>query len=76
MVDVSDSLETLIRRPGISHWKPAVNRDGDVSFGSYADYLASLKNGTGKSKLTVTHWPPDNVKELNLERWYVLLSNL
>ena len=70
MVDVSSSLEALIRRPGIAHWRPAVNRDVDVSFGSYADYLASLSNGPGKSKLSATHWPPENAKELNLERWY------
>ena len=69
LLDVSSSLETLIRRPGLTCWRPAVNRDVDVGHENYSSYLSTLQNGAGKSKLSATHWPPDNAKELNLERW-------
>ncbi|EJD05354.1 S-adenosyl-L-methionine-dependent methyltransferase [Fomitiporia mediterranea MF3/22] len=112
LVDVSDTLPSLIRRPGLSTWRPAVGREVDMSYATYEEYGDSIAEesaaaeaaangdaapedvpvGDGSSepvehrgkgrdrrrdknqnrpvrkKLLKTHWPPENVGELNLER--------
>ncbi|KAI9444273.1 cytosine-5--methyltransferase [Lactarius indigo] len=57
LVDVSDSLPALIRRPGLKHWFPSVSRD--LQFvDSYEQYAASLPDGRATSRLAQSHWPP------------------
>ena len=38
LVDVSETLPSLARRPGMSTWRPAVDRDANMSFASYKEY--------------------------------------
>lgn len=71
MVDVSESLPSLIRRPGLTKWLPTVGRDLKY-FDTYEHYVASLPGGKGAARLTRSHWPP--AEELGLERWYVRLA--
>ena len=74
MVDVSESLPTLIRRPGLTHWVPTVSRDLQF-FDSYEQYVASLPSGgKGTARLVRSHWPPTPTEKLCLERWWVFLS--
>lgn len=44
LVDASDVLTDLKRRPGLSSWRPAVNRDVDVSYASYEEYCDALES--------------------------------
>ncbi|CAE6481525.1 unnamed protein product [Rhizoctonia solani] len=69
LVDVSSSTPELKRRPGLSTWRPAVNREMDTSFSSYADFIESLpENKRSETKMQPTHWPPADVEQLSLER--------
>ncbi|CAE7182019.1 unnamed protein product [Rhizoctonia solani] len=69
LVDVSSSLPELKRRPGLSTWRPAVNREMDASFSSHAEFIESLpENKRSETKMQATHWPPTGVEQLNLER--------
>ncbi|KAJ1302218.1 hypothetical protein OPQ81_001042 [Rhizoctonia solani] len=69
LVDVSTSLPELKRRPGLTTWRPAVSREMDFSFSSYADFIESLpENKRSETKMQVTHWPPPDVEQLNLDR--------
>ncbi|KAL5514498.1 hypothetical protein ACEPAG_2587 [Sanghuangporus baumii] len=43
LVDVSDTLPSLVRRSGTSSWRPAVGRDVDLSYSSYEEYCAALE---------------------------------
>ena len=55
----------------MSHWKPSVDKELNF-FDSYENYLESLPGEKRKTtKMVKTHWPPDNVDELHLDRWYV-----
>lgn len=51
LVDVSDDLPSLVRKPGLSTWRPAVDRDINMSFVSYKEYCeyfdATFKNIQG-----------------------------
>ena len=66
LVDVSESLPTLIRKPGLTKWLPTTGRDMKF-FDTYEDYVASLPGGKGTARLVRSHWPP--TEELGLERW-------
>ena len=71
LVDVSLRLPGLKRRPGMSKWQVAVDKDATVFFDSQRDFLASLpmereKNERGKVPQTL--FPPENVRDLHLER--------
>jgi len=68
LVDVSESLLPLVRRPGLTKWLPSVGRDLKY-FETHEQYLASLSGGKGTARLARSHWPP--AEELGLERWYV-----
>jgi 16S rRNA C967 or C1407 C5-methylase (RsmB/RsmF family) len=68
LVEVSESLPSLIRRPGLTKWLPAAGRDPKY-FETYGQYIASLPGGKGTARLTRSHWP--RAEELGLERWYV-----
>lgn len=71
LVDVSELLPTLIRRPGLTKWLPTIGRDIQF-FETYENYLASLPGGKGTARLARGHWPP--AEELGLDRWYVPLD--
>ena len=71
LIDVSSLYPQLIRKPGMTHWKPPVDKEPNF-FGSYEGYLGSLTEERRKeTKMVETHWPPDNVDELHLDRWCV-----
>lgn len=72
LVDVSLRLPGLKRRPGMSKWRVAVDKDAAVLFDSQRDFLASLptereKNERG-AKVPQTLFPPENARDLHLER--------
>lgn len=71
LVEVSESLPSLIRRPGLTKWLPTVGRDMKY-FETYDDYIASLPGGKGTARLARSHWPP--TEDLGLERWYAHLA--
>ncbi|KAH9990974.1 S-adenosyl-L-methionine-dependent methyltransferase [Russula compacta] len=64
LIDISKSLPSLIRRPGLTRWLPTIGRDLQF-FETYDDYLASL-GGNGSARLVRSHWPP--AEELGLDR--------
>ncbi len=71
LVEVSESLPSLIWRPGLTKWLPTVGRDLKY-FETYEHYVASLPGGKGTARLARSHWPPS--EDLGLERWYVHLA--
>lgn len=71
LVEVSESLPSLIRRSGLTKWLPSVGRDINY-IETHDDYIASLPGGKGTARLTRSHWPP--TEDLGLERWYVHLA--
>lgn len=71
LVEVSKSLPSLIRRPGLTKWFPTVGRDMKY-FETYDDYIASLPGGKGTARLARSHWPP--TEDPGLERWYAYLA--
>ena len=78
LVDVSEHLPELNRRPGITSWRPAINKDVDMPYGTFAEYCESFEKLSGtelkeqnRKRLLETHWPPANAGALGLERWCV-----
>jgi multisite-specific tRNA:(cytosine-C5)-methyltransferase len=71
LVNVSESLPSLIRRPGLTRWLPTIGRDLQF-FETYDQYLASLPGGKGTGRIARSHWPP--AEELGLDRWCVYLD--
>ncbi|KAG5644352.1 hypothetical protein DXG03_008649 [Asterophora parasitica] len=69
LVDVSSKLSTLKRRPGLTIWRPAVDRSVNMDFGTYQEFKNSqhLKDNPN-SKLTESHWPPQDVERFDLPR--------
>lgn len=69
LVDVSESLPTLIRRPGLQTWMPTTDRNLTF-FDTYEEYIASLGGNKGVQRVGRSHWPPaEGVAEMHLERW-------
>ncbi|PFH50485.1 hypothetical protein AMATHDRAFT_144951 [Amanita thiersii Skay4041] len=68
LVDVSEKLPALKRRPGITFWTPTVDPTAKTTYESYEAFLGSSLSPTLKSKLSQGHWPPTNVEQLNLHR--------
>ncbi|EGO03524.1 hypothetical protein SERLA73DRAFT_101720 [Serpula lacrymans var. lacrymans S7.3] len=69
LLDVSMQLPQLIRRPGITTWRPTVDRSINTVFDTYEDYTQTLDETQREdSKMLSSHWPPSNTKELNLTR--------
>lgn len=72
LVDVSDRLPELVRRPGLTSWNPTVSKEIDTSFASYDDFVATLTEEQKEiTKLTPNHWPPapEEANALGLTRW-------
>lgn len=71
LIDVSSFYPQLIRKPGMTNWKPPVDKELNF-FDSHEAYLKSLPEEKRKTtKMVKTQWPPDNVDELYLDRWCV-----
>jgi len=71
LIDVSSLYPQLIRKPGVGHWKPPVDKELNF-FDSYEAYMESLPEERRRTtKMAKTHWPPENVDELHLDRWCV-----
>jgi multisite-specific tRNA:(cytosine-C5)-methyltransferase len=72
-VDVSSQLPSLIRRPGLTAWRPSVDKEVSTKFETYADFVKEKGENwvSLNSKMTAGHWPPANVEDLGLERWWV-----
>ncbi|ETW75883.1 hypothetical protein HETIRDRAFT_436831 [Heterobasidion irregulare TC 32-1] len=68
IVDVSEMLPSLVRRPGLTKWIPSVDRD--LKFcETYDECIRSLPaNRRADTRLGRSHWPPSDVQGLNLER--------
>jgi len=55
----------------MTNWKPPVDKELNL-FDSYEGYLESLSEEKRKTtKMVESQWPPDNVGELHLDRWWV-----
>ncbi|GBE83565.1 Multisite-specific tRNA:(cytosine-C(5))-methyltransferase trm4b [Sparassis crispa] len=71
LVDMPNHLPGLIHRPGITTWKPTVDRSIFTDFATYEDYIQSLpESRRADSKMHPSHWPPppSEAVELNLTR--------
>ena len=68
-MDVSENLPGLIARPGLTAWRPTVDRSAEVTYESFDDFLKASVDPALKLKLSQSHWPPKNTAELNLHRW-------
>ncbi|KAG6821132.1 hypothetical protein H0H93_006471 [Arthromyces matolae] len=69
LVDVSDKLPELKRRPGLKSWRPSVDRSMDTGYATYEEFMAAQDaKGNPKTKLTDGHWPPADVDHYNLHR--------
>lgn len=62
LVDVSNELPELKRRPGLSDWK-VFTKDAQL-----VDKMEDLPKDT-KGRFYPSMWPPQNARELHLERW-------
>ncbi|KAG6917778.1 hypothetical protein DXG01_001183 [Tephrocybe rancida] len=69
LVDVSDKLPALKRRPGLTAWRPSVDRTINTNYATYEEFLASRDaKDNPNTKLTEGHWPPADVERYNLPR--------
>ncbi|KDQ20325.1 hypothetical protein BOTBODRAFT_27748 [Botryobasidium botryosum FD-172 SS1] len=69
LLDVSSSLPELQRRPGLSKWKVAADKQITMC-DTYESFLSIPRPAGQKvsAKLTETHFPPANAATLNLDR--------
>ncbi|KAG7086445.1 hypothetical protein E1B28_002398 [Marasmius oreades] len=68
LVDVSSSLPSLKRRPGLSAWRPTADKAVKTTYETYSAFLEANPQAAANTKLTEGHWPPSNVADLHLER--------
>ncbi|KAG6840999.1 hypothetical protein C0991_002779 [Blastosporella zonata] len=69
LVDVSEKLPALIRRPGLTSWRPSVDRTINTTYATYQDFRASQDEKEAlNTKLTEGHWPPADVERYSLPR--------
>ncbi|KAF5380127.1 hypothetical protein D9615_006115 [Tricholomella constricta] len=69
LVDVSSMLPALKRRPGLSSWRPSVDRSINTAYATYEEFQASqFANDNPNTKLTEGHWPPKDVERYDLPR--------
>jgi multisite-specific tRNA:(cytosine-C5)-methyltransferase len=73
LVDVSTQLPELIRRPGLTSWRPTNAKAATKTYQTFEQYIATLSDTQkSESKMTEGHWPPPNVQQLHLEHWSVI----
>ncbi|KAF7795210.1 hypothetical protein EIP86_006360 [Pleurotus ostreatoroseus] len=71
LVDMSNYLPSLIYRPGLTTWTPAVNREVTTEFATFQDFIQSVpESQRADVKMTESHWPPPatEANELYLTR--------
>ncbi|KAG6811829.1 hypothetical protein H0H92_005626 [Tricholoma furcatifolium] len=69
LVDVSDKLPALKRCPGLTSWRPSVDRTINTNYATYEEFQASQDaKDNPNTKLTSGHWPPADVERYNLPR--------
>ncbi|KAK7037524.1 tRNA (cytosine-5-)-methyltransferase ncl1 [Paramarasmius palmivorus] len=68
LVDVSASLPSLQRRPGLKTWRPTADKAVKTTYETYSAFVEADPQTAANTKLTEGHWPLQNVEELNLER--------
>jgi multisite-specific tRNA:(cytosine-C5)-methyltransferase len=67
IVDVSDRLPELKRRPGLTSWRATPDKTLNTCYDLYSDFVNAGPNVEGaNAKLTPGHWPPENATELGL----------
>jgi len=64
-------LPELKRRPGLSKWRPCVDKSSMKTYETYQEYQNSDLDTHLKTKLTEGHFPPQDVESLNLPFWYL-----
>lgn len=72
LVDMSNHLPTLQFRPGMTTWRPSVDRAVVLDYPTYDDFIQSLpESKRADTKLLKSHWPPppDEAESLRLTRW-------
>jgi multisite-specific tRNA:(cytosine-C5)-methyltransferase len=77
LVDVGEKLPELKRRPGLTSWRPTVDRK-ITTFSSYQEFLESMDGANmthAQSTMTKEHWPPPDAADLGLARWSVVLPD-
>ncbi len=65
---MSAKYPELKRRPGLTTWRPTVDRSCEVTYETFEDFQNASVDTALKSKLTRSHWVPDSA-QLNLHRW-------
>jgi multisite-specific tRNA:(cytosine-C5)-methyltransferase len=70
LIDVSDRLPGLVRRPGLTSWRPAIDKEGNAPYETFEEYKQSVGEG---GKLGEAMWPPgeEEAERLGLKKWYV-----
>ncbi|KAK2459717.1 hypothetical protein APHAL10511_008268 [Amanita phalloides] len=68
LVDVSEKYPDLKRRPGLTVWRPTVDRACETTYETFGDFSDTSLDSLLKSKLSEGHWPPKDVDTLNLRR--------
>ncbi|CAG8685040.1 14337_t:CDS:2, partial [Acaulospora colombiana] len=77
LVDSSDRLPELSRRPGVNSWKVAVDKQGERLAESYDTYWNGLNEHMKReSKILDTMFPPANVENLHLDRCWRIYPHL
>ncbi|KAF5343843.1 hypothetical protein D9756_011343 [Leucocoprinus leucothites] len=66
LVDVSSMLPELKRRPGLTKWRPCVDKTSMKTYETYQEYQKSDLDVNLKTKLTEGHFPPEDAESLNL----------
>lgn len=77
LVDVSNRLPELVRRPGITSWQVCTDKDTmnmEPSFTAYWERLNDKQRAD--SKIVETMFPPQEVHELNLDRCWRIYPHL
>jgi multisite-specific tRNA:(cytosine-C5)-methyltransferase len=70
VADVSTRFPELKRRPGLTTWRPTVDRSVTTTYKSFEAFVNDHpESEKSNSKMTEGHWPPD-AEDLGLSRWY------
>jgi multisite-specific tRNA:(cytosine-C5)-methyltransferase len=73
LVDVSDKFPSLQRRPGLKTWIPSVDRTATTFFETWEDLMTSSLDDPTKARFLRSQWAPENIEDLHIERWYVVV---
>ena len=66
---MSERYPELKRRPGLTTWRPTTDRTCEVTYETVEDFQNAPMSATLKSKLSESHWVPENAQLLNLHHW-------